>query len=109
MVNYYKTIDYYQNATGAMPLLYSIRDAVPYFYPITLFIIFVVVFAGNLLLNSNRTGRTKLFIALCSGTFVLVILSMFLFLSQLITYKLLLFWLLACILSFVGLVLSDNQ
>ena len=102
----YKMIQDY-SGEGAMPFLLSIRDAVPLAFPILLLAIFAIIFSSNLYINQQRTGRAKVLLAVASSSFIMVILSMFLFLSQLISYRTILFWLLCSVLSFIAVVFSD--
>jgi hypothetical protein len=60
-----------------------------------------------LYINQQRTGRAKVLLAVASSSFIMVILSMFLFLTQLISYRTILFWLLCSVLSFIAVVFSD--
>ena len=104
-----KLIGDYTDVSGVLPLLFAIRDCVPIAFPATLLVIFFVLFASQYYLIKTKTGRAKTLIALSSSSFVTVILAMFLTLSMLITYKILLFWAFISILSFIALVLSDKQ
>lgn len=109
MVDFCNTITDYPTATGVMSMLFSIRDCVPLSFPALLLTMFFVLFAGNYFLIKGKTGRAKVLIALSTAAFVNVILTMFLTLAMLVTYKLLLMWTLISIMSFIGLIISDNQ
>lgn len=109
MVLLCKTITDYPDATGVLPMLYSIRDCVPSAYPGLVMVLFFVLFAGNYFINKGKTGRARVMIALAASSFVTIILTMFLTLSQLVTYKILLLWTFIGIISFIGLIISDRQ
>lgn len=99
----------YTGANGAMPLLYSIRDCVPYAFEGLLLIVFFILFAGQYYLIKNRTGRAKILIALLSSSFFMIILSMMLALNQLITFVSVLLYAFICIIVFILFLLSDNS
>jgi ABC-type Fe3+-siderophore transport system permease subunit len=103
----YKTIDYYQEAKGILPLLFSIRDAVPGAFAYLLAAVFTILFASNMYLIQTRTGRAKILISIATSSFITVILGMFLFLSQILSLRILLFWLFISIVSFVFLIFSE--
>lgn len=107
-IGYCKIIQDYTEATGVMPLLYSIRDCIPIAFPALLFVIFFIFFAGTYYLIKGKTGRAKVLISILASSFYVVILAMFLLLGTLISYKLLLFWTFICIISFIALILSDR-
>lgn len=108
MVDMCKTIlDYEGN--GVMPMLYSIRDCVPSAFNILLIAIFFVLFGGNYYLIKNKTGRAKVLVALLASSFLMVVLSMFLALGALVTYKTVLGYTFILIISFIAFNLSDNQ
>jgi len=104
----YNIISDYPDAIGVMPMLYAIRDAIPIAFPLILFCIFYITFAGSLFMSKARTGREKVFTGLLSSSLVVTILGMFLMLMSLITYKLELFWGFMSIISFIALVVSDK-
>ena len=103
----YKTIADY-NETGIMPLLYSIRDSIPIAFNAILFSVFFVLFAGNYYLIKSKTGKAKVLIALLSSSFLMVVLSMFLMLGNLVTYKTVLGYAFILIITFVAFLLSDD-
>jgi hypothetical protein len=109
MVDVCKTIADYSSSNGAMPLLYSVRDCVPYAFPSLLFTIFLVLFAGQYYLIKNRTGRAKILIAILSSSFVTTVLSTILALTQLIKYQVVLFYTFILIMSFIAFKLSDES
>lgn len=109
MTNIYHTIDNYPNATGAMPLLYSIRDSIPYAFQGLLLVIFFVLFAGQYFLIKSRTGRAKILIAILSSSFFCLILSLMLALGQLVTFLTVLFYAFTTIVSFILLLISDES
>lgn len=103
------TITDYPTANGAMPLLYSIKDCIPYSFEGLLIVIFLVLFAGNYYLIKNKTGRAKILIALLSSSFMMIPLSMMLALSQLVTFTTVMFWAFLCIIIFILFLISDNS
>lgn len=103
----YNTTATYGNVTGAMPLLYSIRDAVPFAFQGLLLIIFFVLFGGQYFIIKNKTGRGKILTALLSSSIVMVILSSILALTQLITFLVVLFYAFAAIIIFALFLTSD--
>ena len=103
-----KTIIDYEGSNGAMPLLYSIRDCIPFAFQSILFCIFFILFAGSYFLVKNKTGRAKVLISLLSSSFVLVVLSSLLTLAQLVTFPTVLFFAFLSIIFFIMLLLSDN-
>jgi hypothetical protein len=109
MVYSCNTITDYSSSNGAMPLLYSIRDCVPFAFPALLLVIFLILFAGEYYLIKNRTGRAKVLIALLSSSFVMIILSMLLALAQLVTFLSVLFYAFLCIVVFILFKVSDNS
>lgn len=105
----YCTITDYPNAGGSLPLFYSIRDAIPMAFSGLLFIIFIIIFAGQYYLIKNRTGRAKILIALLSSSFVMIVLSMMLALASLVTFLTVLLYAFICIIVFVLFLVSDNS
>lgn len=105
----YKTITDYPSSNGVMPLLYSIRDAIPFAFDGLLLAIFLILFAGQYYLIKNRTGRAKILIALLSSSFVMIVLSMLLALGQLVTYLSVIFYAFITIIVFILFQLSDNS
>ena len=109
MTNACNTIVDYPSYDGAMPLLYSIRDCVPFAFEGLLLVIFLMLFAGQYFLIKNRTGRAKILIALLSSAFPLIILSLFLALMRVVTYITVIFYAFICIVIFILFQLSDNS
>lgn len=109
MSNMYKTITDYPSQNGAMPLLYSIRDNVPLAFVGLLLAIFLILFAGQYFLIKNRTGRAKVLIALLSSSFVMILLSMFLAMAQLVTFMTVIFYAFITIVVFILFQISDNS
>jgi hypothetical protein len=107
-MTHYNTILNYTGNNGAMPLLYSIRDGIPYAFDGLLLVIFIIIFASQYFLIKNRTGRAKVLISLLSSSFMMIILSMMLALSQLVTYKSVILYAFLTIISFILFILSDN-
>lgn len=101
------TILDYPAANGAMPLLYSIRDCIPYSFFALLVVSFLVLFAGNYFLVKAKTGRAKILIALLAASFMTVVLSMMLAMAQLVTFKSVLFWAFFCIIWLILFLVSD--
>jgi hypothetical protein len=108
MVNYYKTIIDYSTAVGAMPLLYAIRDGIPFAYSGLLLAIFIALTAGQYYLAEARTGRAKILTALLTSSFVCLLLSLLLALAQLTTFLTVLFYAFLTIVWFVVIQISDN-
>lgn len=104
---FYKTIADYSSSDGAMPLLYSIRDNIPYSFSAMLIAIFIILFAGTYYLNKSKTGRAKILIAFMSANFICLILSLMLAFAVLVQYLTVLFWAFTTILAYVMLVISD--
>ncbi len=109
MVNICNTIASYPSNNGAMPLLYSIRDCIPYSFNGVLLAIFMILFAGQYYLIKNRTGRAKILIALLSSSFVMIILSLMLALGQLVNYMTVIFYSFVCIVVFILFQVSDDN
>jgi len=103
------TISDYPNSNGAMPLLYSIRDCVPFAFQGLLLAIFLILFAGQYYLIKNRTGRAKILIALLSSSLIMIILSMLLALASLVTYITVIFYAFVCIVVFILFILSERE
>jgi hypothetical protein len=108
MVLMCKTITDY-TGDGAMPLLYSIRDCVPGAFELLLFGIFILLFGGNYLIMTSRTGRTKILIALLASSFFTTILSLFLALGQLVQFITVITFSFLTIIIFILFLLSDNS
>lgn len=109
MVNFYRTIADYPGSNGAMPLLYSIRDGIPFAFEILLLTIFLIIFAGQYFLIKSRTGRAKILIALLSSSFIMLILSTLLALGQLVTFITVIFYAFVLIVVFILFMISDNN
>lgn len=97
------------SGNGAMPMLYSVRDCVPYSFEALLLVIFLVLFAGQYFLIKNRTGKAKILIALLSSSFFMIILSMMLSLAQLVTYMSVIFYSFICIVTFILFLITDTS
>lgn len=108
MTNFYPTITDYQNATGAMPLLFSIRDSVPFAFTGVLLAIFVILTASEYFILKNRTGRGKILTSLVSSSIIMVILSLFLMLAELVTYMDVIFYAFCSIVFFALYKLSSH-
>jgi hypothetical protein len=109
MTYQYKTITDYGTDNGAMPLLYSIRDGVPGSFEVVLFMIFLILFAGQYFLVTTRTGRQKILVALLSSSFVMIPLSILLMLTQLVNFMTVFLYAFICIVVFIFFVISDNS
>ena len=109
MSNFCKTIQNYPSNNGIMPLLFSIRDCVPYAFEGLLLAIFIILFGSQYFLIKSRTGRAKILIAILSSSFVMIVLSIFLALAQLVTFTTVLFYAFICIVSFILLIISDDS
>lgn len=105
---YYNTITDYPTATGAMPLLYSLRDGIPFIFETVLLSIFLILFAGNYFLNKNKTGRAKILIASVASSFYMIPLSLMLALAQLVTYASVIFYGFLTIILYILFVISDK-
>ena len=103
-----KTILDYPTADGSMAFWFSIRDCVPFAFSGLLLAIFLVLFFGNYYLIKSKTGRAKILIAMLSSSIILVILSSFLALAQLVTFMIVLFWAFMAIVSYIIFAISDN-
>jgi hypothetical protein len=104
----YHTITDYPAGNGAMPLLYSVKDAVPLAFPGLLLVIFLILFAGQYYLIKNRTGRAKVLVALLSSSFVMIPLSLMLAMAQLVTFLTVIFYAFINIVVFILFLVSDN-
>ena len=109
MANFCKTITDYPDNNGALPLLYSVRDCVPYAFTGLLLGIFLILFASQYFLIKNRTGRAKILVALLSSSFFMIILSMMLALAQLVTFKSVILYAFICIVIFILFLVSDES
>jgi len=109
MVSYYKTISDYPSATGLMPMLYSIRDGIPFAFEAVLMVIFILLFGGNYFIIKARTGRVKILIALLSSSIGVTVLTILLAMAQLVTFRTTLLYAFMSIVFFVLLVISDNN
>lgn len=108
MSDFYPTITSYPNATGAMPLLFSIRDAVPFAFTGLLLVIFVILTASEYFIIKNKTGRGKILTSLVSSSIIMVILSLFLAMAQLVTYMDVIFYAFCSIVFFALYKLSSH-
>lgn len=103
----YKTITDYPGATGAMPLLFSIRDGIPYAFPVLLFAIFLLFLGGSYYIVKARTGRAKILISFLASSFFVLVLSIFLAMATLVTFTVTLFWAFLVIIVFIMFITSD--
>lgn len=103
-----KTISDYPSQNGAIPLLFSIRDCIPLAFDGLLLVIFIILFASQYFLIKNRTGRAKILIALLSSSFIMIILSILLALTQLVTFMSVILYSFICIVVFILFIISDN-
>jgi len=108
MVQLCNTIANYPGANGSMAFWYSIRDCIPLAFDGVLLTIFIVLFFGNYFLVKGRTGRAKILIALLSSSIILVILSLFLAMAQLVHFTTVIFWAFIAIISYIIFLVSDN-
>lgn len=108
MVLQYNTIaNYTATSNGAMPLLYALRDAVPYAFTAVLLIIYFILIGAQYYVIKNRSGRSKILTVLISSSIIMVILSMFLSLAQLVTFVDVVFFAFCAIVFFALYQLSD--
>ena len=106
---YYNLTTDYPTQTGAMPLLFAIRDGIPFAWEGVLIAVFVLLFAGNYFIIKSKTGREKILTALVSSSFFMIVLSSLFALAQLVTYIMVLFWAFLLIIAFIMLEVSDNS
>lgn len=108
MTNYYNTASDYPNADGLMPILYSIRDGIPYSFDAVLFVIFLALVLGQYFINKVKTGRGKILPALFTSTMTNIILALLLALARLVTYMEPVFYAFASIVFFILIITSDS-
>lgn len=108
MMLFYKTLDQY-NESGTIGLVYSIRDAIPFAFEGVLLALFIIIFGAQYFFSKNRTGRAKILVAFVSSSFMIMILSLFLVLSNLVDFRVTIFYAFLLIISFTLLLLSDNS
>jgi len=108
-MSYYKTITDYASSNGAMPLLYSIRDNIPFAFESLTFVIFLILAISQYFLIKARTTRSKIFVAMLSSSFFMIIISLFLAMSQLVTFMTVIFYAFLCIVTFIAFEVSENS
>lgn len=106
MTNLCKTISDY-SSTGVMPLMYSIRDCIPFAFEGILLAIFILLFGGNYFITRNRTGRGRILSALLASSIVLLPLSSLLAMAQLVTFLTPVFYAFLSIVFYISLKLSS--
>ena len=107
MGSLYPTVDNYPSSTGAMPMLFALRDSIPYAFDGLLLIIFFVFVAAQYFIIKNRTGRGKMLTCLLSSSILMTTLSLFLALAQLVVYMEVVFYAFLSIVFFALYNLSD--
>lgn len=105
---YYPTISNYSSYNGALPLLYSIRDSIPFAFAGLLFVIFIVLVMSEYFIIKNKTGRGKILTCLLSSSIVLVVLSLLLAMASLVTYITVIFYAFISIVFFAFYKLSTH-
>lgn len=108
MIDQCKTIADYPTASGVMPMLYSIRDCIPYAFEGMLLIIFLMVFGANYFISKARVGRPKILMGLVATSLAFTVLSLIVALMQLVTFTTVLFYAFLTIVSFILLNISDR-
>ena len=83
---FYNTALNYSSQTGAMPMLYAIRDGIPFSFDALLLTIFFVLVGAQYYIIKNKTGRGKILTALLSSSLVMTTLSSILVLSGLVNF-----------------------
>lgn len=106
---YCNTITDYASNNGATPLLFSIRDCVPFAFEGLLIGLFLLFFAGNYFLIKQKTGKAKILVPLLSSSLILIPLSSLLALAQLVTFVSVLFWAFMAIIWFILFLVSDDN
>jgi hypothetical protein len=105
----YNLFENYPDAEGVMPLLFSIRDGIPFAYESILLSIFSVLLIGNYYIIKTKTGKGKFLSSFAATSFVMVVLSLFLAMSEILEYWSVLFYTLLSIISFVLIYFSDDR
>lgn len=72
----YKTMTDFGNLTGVMPMLSSISTAIPPFWSIILFVIWIFAAASSYYVMLKTTGKKRFFHALTGSSFVCFLLSL---------------------------------
>jgi len=72
----YKIMTDFNSTVGAMPLLQSVVTAVPMFFPVTLFMIFLLGTASSYFAILKSTGKKRFFHSLTAMSFITFILSL---------------------------------
>lgn len=106
-VQYPTILNYSHNSSGAMPLLYSIRDSIPYAFEGMLIAIYFVLVAGGYFMIKNKFGRGKILTYLVSSSIIMIILSILLAMAQLVTFMTVLFFAFCSIVFFILYLVSD--
>lgn len=80
MAQLFKTAGDYPNATGINKVLYSLRDAIPFFNPFAaiLFIVMLTLTSGFYYAFVNMSGKERFFNALLASNFITFMASVFL-------------------------------
>lgn len=107
MTNYCNTITDYPTATGVMPMLYSIRDCIPFAFQGILLAVFILLVGGNYFLIKSRVGKGRILSSLLGSSIVMLPLSMFLAMGQLVTFMTPLLYAFLSIVFYILLKFSD--
>ena len=94
--------------SGVMPLLFSIKQAVPLFFPFLSVSIMLLLTFGTYYSLRAETNKSKLLISFAAASFLTMILSIFLAMGDLLDIKLVMIYASASIISFLVLMLDKD-
>lgn len=100
----YKFLDAYSNVDGFMPLLYAIRDSVPFAYQATLLVLILIFGIGSFFATTQISTRGRIVVSLAGSTFIVAVLSVFFAMARLIDVYSMAFFIALSIMSFIVLV-----
>ena len=95
----------YSGEEGIIPLVFSIRDAVPLGFEAVLMTFLLIVSAGSYFANNSENARGRIVVSFASGSFVAVILAVFFAMMGVISASSLMFFVTLSIISFMILIL----
>jgi hypothetical protein len=104
---FYPTISNYSTSTGVMPMLYAIRDSVPFSFDALLLVIYFILIVGQYFIVKNKTGRGKILTSILTASIVMTTLSLLLSLTYLVGYLEPVFYAFCSIIFFALYQLSD--
>lgn len=107
MTNLYPTISDYPSATGVMPMLFAIRDGVPFAFEGLLFAILIIFTFAQYFIQKRGNTRSKILMSLLTSEFAVIVLSVILALAQLVTFQTVLLHAFLLIVFFILVLLSD--